>query len=293
MLYHVKNKLTRETLTTDVNKVATRNAYMSSTGFDFLRKYPNGKWVTGYVVESAKPTEQEKLLLEEKKELEKVLMKSLNESDPDNEFLLTFRIPKYNSDGTLPVFDSDNPLELFTIRAALANGSIAPNRESVGQGAYSKTLFYFESKEKEVSKKRVLNQLRNKAGAIIEKYANVREWLICMSYKLSIGTKPHFENDTYYNLISERLESLKSEESLNEFIVALNSPISTIENSFVVKQAINEKILKYNVADAEYMFEGVKVGGSIEKSQAFFSAEQGEELFLKLKAKVYKLYNVD
>lgn len=293
MLYYVKNKLTRDTLATDVNKVASRNAYMSSMGFDFLRKYPNGKWVTGYVVsDTDNLSEEEVLLLQEKKELEAVLMKSLDENDPDNEFLLTFRIPKYDSDGSLPVLDSDNPMDLFTIRAALANGSIAPNREAAGQGLFAKTLFYFESKEKETGKKRVMNQLRNKAGAIIEKYADVREWLLCIAFKIGITIKPTFENDTLYNAITEKKESIGTEADLKEFIGKLNSPISDIEKTFIVKQGISEKFVKYDKDSMEYNFTGVRVGKSIDEAITFFKSEQGEELFNSLKLKVYKLYNV-
>ena len=293
MIYQVKNKLTRETIATDVNKVAERNAYMSSTGFDFLRKYPNGNWVTGYNVDDAlNPTETEKLLLQEKEELEKVLMKSLDETNNDNEFLLTFKIQKYNSDGTLPVLNDEDPMDLFTIRAALANGSIAPNRESAGQGLYSKTLFYFDSIERETSKKKTMNQLRNKAGAILEKYSEMREWLICMAFRLGINIKPTHENDTIYNAITEKKESLGKEDDLKEFITKLNTPVSSIEKNFVVKQGVSEKFIKYDKDSGEYTYNGVNTGRTLEDSIKFFSDDLGEELFLNLKLKVYKLYNV-
>jgi hypothetical protein len=293
MIYYVKNKLTRETQSTDINKIATRNAYMSSIGFDFLRKYPNGKWVTGYVpLDENNPTEEEKLLLEEKRELEKILMKSLDENDSDNEFLLTFQIPKYNPDGSLPVFDSDNPLDLFTIRAALANGSIAPNKEEVGKGVFAKTLFYFESKEKETGKKKLMNQLRNKAGAILEKYADMREWLLCMAFKLGISIKPTHENDTLYNAITEKKESLGTEDTLQDFIKKLSTPINELEKVFIVKQGISEKVVKYDKDGLEYTFTGVRVGKTVEDSITFFTSEQGDELYNNLKQKVYKIYNV-
>lgn len=293
MVYEVKNKLTKETVLTDVNKVATRNAYMSSMGFDFLRKQPNGNWVTGYnIVDPNNLTDLEKLLLEEKKELERVLMKSLDETNHDNEFLLEFRIPKYNSDGTLPVFDESNPMDLFTIRAALANGSIAPNKESAGQGDYGKTLFYFDSKEKETTKKKTMNQLRNKAGSILEKYQDVREWLLCTGFKLGLSVKPTFENDTLYNIINEKKESLAKEEDLKEYIAKLNTPISAIEKNFVVKQAVSEKMIKYSKEDSEYTYTGVRLGRTLDECIEFFQQETGEELFIGLKLKVYKLYNV-
>ena len=219
-------------------------------------------------------------------------MKSLDETNNDNEFLLTFKIQKYNSDGTLPVLNDEDPMDLFTIRAALANGSIAPNRESAGQGLYSKTLFYFDSIERETSKKKTMNQLRNKAGAILEKYSEMREWLICMAFRLGINIKPTHENDTIYNAITEKKESLGKEDDLKEFITKLNTPVSSIEKNFVVKQGVSEKFIKYDKDSGEYTYNGVNTGRTLEDSIKFFSDDLGEELFLNLKLKVYKLYNV-
>ena len=294
MIYEVKNKLSKETIVSDIHKVATRNAYMSSTGFDFLRKYQNNEWITGYnVVDKNNPTETEKLLLEEKAELEKYLMKSLDETNPDNEFLLGFTIQKYNSDGTLPVYDDSVPKDLFTIRAALAGGSIAPNLESVGKGLYSKTMFYFESKEIETSKKKVMNQLKNKAGYLLEKNSSVREWLLCMEFKLGINVKPTYENDTLYNAISDKKDSLTTEKSYNEFIKTLSTPIKDIDNLFVCKQGIAEKVIKYDKTSGEYLFESLSVGKTIDDVILFFEKDVNSELFNSLRKKVYKTFNVN
>jgi hypothetical protein len=294
MIFEVKNKLTKETVGSDLNKLSTRNAYMSSVGFDFLKKYRNGEWITGYNIEDPQNlTEREKILLEEKKELEKLLMKSLDEKNPDNEYLLEFRVFKYFDDGTMPTYDDNDPLGLLTIRAALAGGIIAPNKESVGQGLYSRTLFYFESKEVETSKKKIMNQLRNKASAILEKNSSVREWLLCMGFKLGVNVKPNFEDDTIYNMLCEKKEEAKTEKQLNELITTLSTSIKDIDNLFVVKQGINSKFLKFDNSGSEYLFEGIKVGKTLDESLLFFSKDVNSELFNSLRKKVYKEFHVN
>ena len=82
------------------------------------------------------------------------------------------------------------------------------------------------------------------------------------------------------------------EEDLKDFILKLNTPISSVEKNFVVKQGISEKMVKYDKESGEYMFNGINTGRTVEDCIKFFNDDLGEELFLNLKLKVYKLYNV-
>lgn len=236
---------------------------MPSTG-DFLQvAFEGGRAITGideesFRVNSLPEDEREKVkaeILSLRKNLEKLTGKDLSAT---SSFWDTFNV-KISSDSDL-VLNRANPMHVISYHALIANGYVAPDRESASLPDY-RTAKYYCFVENIVKDEEVSTQMvRDKARAELLKLSeNIDKMVLIGQYLEGDKYKPGMKPATLYKMLSNYIDT--DADNLKRFVKAVTAKIEDINFKIIVDRAVKKKAISYK--NGFYNIGGVTVGKTI------------------------------
>lgn len=295
MIIEVKETIHPFLLEGDPNRKLTRNRHPDSISYKYLKKDRSGQWITGYTP-GFYDEEDEDALKEELEFFKKSRNKKFDLLDPNDPFLSLFKVHLSLPDNKLPVYDDQDPEDLFTIRTAIALGYIAPKKDMIGVGKYIDTTYYFEAREIEVKKNKEIGKLRIAVGSILSKYEESRAWLIVQAFLLKMNVLPTTENDTLFSYIVKHIEEAKTTKELEALKKQFSRSNAETEIVFIVKKSTELKQLKYNDMTLEYILESesgaTSLGKTIPDVEAFLANPVNRNVYVELRKLIYAKYKI-
>lgn len=224
---------------------------------------PDGRYVTGLDPEgldiltirdederNRKAAEAEALL----KDLSAKLRKDLSST---SSFWENFQI-KINTNQDL-ILSKINPLDIIKYHVLIANGYVAPSKESAGETRYLGASYYCHIDEVEATKTVSNRKLIDRAKAELTKIADNKEMLYLIgTYLEGQKYKKTMSPNTLYILMSDFIEDKKNPENIQNFLNATKLSVEDLQYKVTVETAIKKKIVKYK--DGQYYRGGVNLG---------------------------------
>lgn len=294
MLTLIKQKLSEHTISSDVDKVIKRNAFPMSEQSSYLKKNANGEFLTGYnlpfglsdeeVLKDPKSVYYD--LITEKKKIEKALNVSLD-PNKDNEFLLFLKLELTNKNNQDPRLDLDKPMDKLKYRAAIASGIVAPSRELLSDIRFMASDFYFSSPEKESSSKKVKEKLKNQIAGALSNHENSRAWLMSVSNKLGLLTRPELTEDLLYTQISEAKNKTDKEEELKKIVSIVTSQIDILLIDLVIDKSFYYQLIK-KTETGQYSYKSILLGKTKDEVKDFLTDFANQDIFAELRMDVFE-----
>lgn len=297
MIFEVNEVLDKFTKSEDVNGIAKRNRHPDSISYCYLKIDRNNRYITGYTPGYYNEAD-EAALMEERELLDKIANIRFDFNDIDDPFLSLLKIERALPENKKPILNTDEPLDLFKFRAAVANGYIAPRKEDVGIGRFSNTTYYFQSQEIVNKTKKDTSRLRLKAGSILDKNESTRAWLVIQCFLHGMNVKPSYKDDTLFAYLAKIVEDAKTVTDLEEVIRQFSRPNQEIESIFVAKKSVDIEIVKFDSISREYVFtsdkiEGVtSLGETVKDVEQYLRNTKKGQVFSEIRKAVYSKFEI-
>lgn len=290
----IKNKLTEQTKKMDINKTAVRTVFPSATQNVFLRKDKFTKrFITGYELTKSKEEIKEKdpeySKLKERQYLEEIF--NSNFDNPDDEFLINYKIPLCGYNNQEIILNLDKPEDRFKYNALVSGGYVAPNKKALNDVNFLNCNFYFEEPNAEVNSRKELSKIKNKIGAKLAVQEDNKPYLLAVVFKLGLESSPEQSKDILYNLIDDYKEKLTSLVDAEKTLKVLElSPIE-LEKNLIIQLAIKYFALRKN-QQGEYVEEGVSLGKTLDEYRSNLLDEEFAPTYQSIRKKIYKQFKL-
>lgn len=298
MIFEVKEVLTKQTMSEDVNKKAKRNRHPDVVSSCYLKLDSLGRWITGYTPGYYDETVKD-LIEEEREYLAQNANIKFDYNNIEDPFLSLFKVDRLLPGNKFPSYNADSPLGLFTIRAAIANGFIADKKENVGIGKFAFTTFYFESKENEVKKDKAIARLKLEVGKYLISNEDTRAWLIIQCFLHGMIVKETYSNETLYGFLADKLEAAKTSKDLEEMLKQFKRKAAEIESAFIAKQAIELKIVNWDALSLSYIYTNAALsdgstmlGTNIKEVENYLNQKNKQEAYGHIRKDIYARYKI-
>lgn len=268
----------------------------------FLKKERTSKqFITGYnipgnpsddeVLEASEgsPLAEYKNIVKERIRLEKALNVSLKGGD-ENVYLKNFYITLKNQKDRYIELNLDNPEDLLTYRAAIANKIVAASYEDT-KGATVNYLYYFETDEKSDSRASKVNKLKNSIRGKLTKFENNRVWLMAVARKLSLSVGFDSSEDYLYIKIDEYLDKEKVQASLKALDEFTNQTPKDIEFFLVMNVVKYYGMIETN-EEGFKVYDGISLGQRDEEVKENLQSTKFKDVYLKLRESSFKRINI-
>jgi hypothetical protein len=298
MIFSVKQVLNQYTLSEDYLKIAKRNLHPEAVSFCYLKLDKTNRWVTGYT-KGYYDDNYETEILEEKQSLETQAGLKFDVSNVDDPFLSLLKIDRALPNNRMPIYDVDDPIDLFKYRTAIASGFIAPRKEDVGVGIYTNTNYYFESEIVENKKENNISKLRVNVSNILSKNENERAWLVIQCFLHKFVVKANMENETLFAFLAKIIENSKTIPELQEVERVFKKKHQDIESNFIAKKALELNLITFDSITRDYIYQespddpSSSLGNSIQDVEAYLTNAKKNPVYAGIRKKVYNIYKIE
>lgn len=177
------------------------------------------------------------------------------------ELRATISSPKTNE----VIFDPSNAKHAVQIKFLLANGFVAPKKESIKEDPkYKNTVFYFSNDEEEETRTMRVMELKEEIGSEIYRMRHQKEKMLLIANKVGIAVREAFTEATLYKLLVSYKDELKALDRMEAFKKILSTKAEDLQADYYVVQSIG-KLIKYDADNGYYTFNNNVLGKNREE----------------------------
>lgn len=303
MKVFIEQRLTDFVRQMDVDKTVNRNVHPMASQSVTLKKDRNTeKYITGYEVpfgttkEAILKDKNHKLyeLMVERDRIEQALGIQLEGGD-ENGFLAFFRyyLSKKLDANTVAKQSLvlENPKDLFTYRALIANGLVAPSKEDLNSKEFFGRDYYFSEPFKEVSNKKANALLRGKLYNKLLKFSENKAWLYCVNHKLKLPSAPGLSEDNLYTQLDEFIGKQIEKKNLEKIQAVFDTIPTELLYDFVIEQGLQYKII-ITGQNGVFVFRGTPIADTAAEVTKILKSETANKLFTDIREEVEKRFGI-
>jgi hypothetical protein len=176
-------------------------------------------------------------------------------------FRATISSPKTNE----IVFNPAKAEDFVKIQFLLANGYVAPKKESIKEDPkYKETVFYFSNDAEEETRTMRVMELKEELGSEIYKMRHQKEKMLLVANKVGITVREAFTESTLYKLLVSYKDELKALDRMEAFKQIIDMKAADLQADYYVIQAIG-KLIKYDADNGYYSFNNKVLGKNREE----------------------------
>lgn len=200
---------------------------------------PDGRAITGLDEEAMSvPTAKKEEIKILRESLEKKLGKDLDAISP---FWNEFQIVIYSDQPR--IFNSENPLDIVSLTALIANGYAAPSKEAAYTPQYKDAQYYAYTEESEISEETSIRKQRDRAvAALLDISENKEKMLLYGQYLEGLKYNNKFSEDTLFKMLRAYIEDKDIKNSQN-FLIAIKEPVEKLQTKAIVDRAIKQRLI--------------------------------------------------
>lgn len=224
----------------------------------------DGRYITGIDEDAygvkAEEREQLKSLRES---LEKRTGKDLKGM---SEFWEEFRI---TIDADKPkIFNTENPLDLISLKALVANKYVAPDKESVSKIEYKEAAYYAYTEESEAAEEITSRKKRDKAlSQLLDISDNKEKMVLYGQYLEGLKYNDKLSEPSLYKMLRTYIED-KEIKNANNFLNVLSKPVEEIQQKIIVDKAMKQRIInRVSIGGKKYVYQygQITLGSTVEE----------------------------
>lgn len=173
------------------------------------------------------------------------------------------------------ILNRSNPLDVVKLKALIANGYVAPNKDAASHPKYLSAKYYAHTDEQFEEEKVSTQKLRDKARrALLEMSDNSDKMVLIGQFLEGFVYKRGMKPDTLYSMLSQFID--KNVDNVKAFNKAADTPVEELQYKITVDKAIKSKVIKFK--NGQYIRGGVNLGKSLpEVLQTLKSPEYANE----------------
>jgi len=224
----------------------------------------DGRYVTGLDEDaySIKPEEREKI-----KSLRLSLEKRIGKDLKGNSnYWEDFRV---TIDSDKPkIFNTENPLDVISLKVLVANKYVAPDKESVSNLDYKEAAYYAYTEESEAAEEIITRKKRDKAlSQLLDISENKEKMVLYGQYLEGVKYSDKLSEPTLYKMLRAYIEDKEIKNAIN-FLDALETTVQEIQQKIIVDKALKQRIINRNSIGGKkyvYQYGQITVGSTIEE----------------------------
>lgn len=187
------------------------------------------------------------------------------------------------------VFNPQDPKEFVQIQFLIANGYVAPKKESIKEDPrFKETVFYFSNDEEEESRVVRIMELKEELSSELYKMRHQKEKMLLIANKVGISVRDAFTEATLYKLLVSYKDELKAFDRMEAFKTILNEKPQDLQADYYVVQSIG-KLIKYDADNGHYIFNNKVLGKNREEIINEMKAPENVETLATLISSYKKL----
>lgn len=165
------------------------------------------------------------------------------------------------------VFNTDIPADNIAYKLLVANGYVAPDRDSANTYAYRDALYYAYTEESEDKEEIKNSKVKDKARSILLDISENKEKMTLYGqYLEGIKYSEKFKEDTLYKMLRAFIEE-KDIVNAQNFIAVTQKPVETIQQKIIVDKALKQRLIqRVSIGNKKqvYQYGQITVGTTIE-----------------------------
>lgn len=229
---------------------------------------PGGRYITGIDEESpvVPLTQKEEVKALRENLAQKVMDASGKNLTATSPFWQDFQVTIYSD--RPKVFNTENPLDLVSLKMLIANGYIAPDKDASETYEYKDAQYYAYTEESETSEEVSIRKQRDKAiGALLDISENKEKMLLYGRYLEGLKYNESFKENTLFKMLRAYIEDKDIKNSQN-FLAALKEPVEKLQTKAIIDNALKQRLIsRVSVGNKQqvYQYGQVTLGSSVEE----------------------------